>query len=274
MFHPSRLLRDSLLGLYLFVLTPPPSLAATPIVSIVIDDLGNNLRDGRQVLALPAPIALAVLPHTAYSRELAEEASRAGREVLLHLPMDAENDAEVEPGPGRLELDMSALEMQTMLAYDLETVPHAIGVNNHMGSRFTQSNAGMETMLHALKQRRGEHGALFFLDSRTSPHSVAARVATKLGVPLLERDVFLDNERGEEAVRHSIERAERLLGMRGQAIVIGHPHPETLAALERWLPSLAARGIRVVPLSVMLAQRQSLERHADADRPAPTRPGL
>jgi polysaccharide deacetylase 2 family uncharacterized protein YibQ len=274
----SKLLLGSLLVLALGATHAAPPVApiggpiVSPIVSIVIDDLGNNPREDRRALALRAPVAAAILPHTASSQALADEARRAGKEVLLHLPMDPEGnpvlDTGTEAGPGRLETHMSAPEIAAMLLYDLQTVPHAVGVNNHMGSRLTQNTAAMNALMQALRQR----GNLFFLDSRTSPHSVAARIAVELDVPTLERDVFLDSERGDEAVRHALSRLDRLLLVRGHAIAIGHPYPETLAALERWLPAAAARGIRVVPLSVMLERHKKEPEHAA--RPVATRPGL
>jgi hypothetical protein len=272
----SKLLQGSLLVLVLGAThaAPPTASIVSPMVSIVIDDLGNHPREDRRALALPAPVAAAILPHTAFSQSLADEARRAGKEVLLHLPMDPEADPGLdtgnEAGPGRLEMHMSGPEIAAMLLYDLQTVPHAVGVNNHMGSRLTQSTAAMSALMQALRKR----GNLFFLDSRTSPHSVAARVAVELDVPALERDVFLDSERGDEAVRHALSRLERLLLVRGHAIAIGHPYPETLAALERWLPAAAARGIRVVPLSVMLTQHKKEPPPDHAARPVATRPGF
>jgi polysaccharide deacetylase 2 family uncharacterized protein YibQ len=261
----SRLLIDSLLGLFLFWFAPASAQAPTPpaaaVVGIVIDDIGNSPRDGRRAIALPGPVAVAVLPHTAYGAALAEEAQRAGKEVLLHLPMDADGETETDPGPGRIEAQMSAREIAAMLAYDLETVPNAVGVNNHMGSRLTQNAAIMGVLMQSIHTR----GGLFFLDSRTSPRSIAARSAAEHGVPALERDVFLDNDRGEDAVWSSIRRIERLLTVRGHAIAIGHPYPETFTVLERWLPMLAARGIRVVPLAVLLKRQKGKTKGAEME---------
>lgn len=262
--------RAGLLCLCLFLCAPAPA-AAAALLSIVIDDLGHDPRADRRALALPGPVALAVLPHTAHGAALAESAQRAGKEVLLHLPMDPEgdpDDTQAAAGPGRLENHMSAREIVAMLHYDLQTVPHAVGVNNHMGSRLTQNAAAMEALMRALRER----GNLFFLDSRTTPQSIAARVALEHGVPALVRDVFLDNDRGEENVRGQLQRLERLLQTRGYAIAIGHPYPETLAALERWLPTAAARGFRVVPLSAMLERQAKDASHAA--RTDPPRPGL
>ncbi|HKQ31100.1 MAG TPA: divergent polysaccharide deacetylase family protein [Burkholderiales bacterium] len=248
----SRLLYGSLLGLFLLWPADGPAQApAAPTVSIVIDDLGHNLREDRRAIALPAAVSVAILPHTDRSTKLAQEAHRAGKEILLHLPMDPDDEMHAHAGPGRIEIHMSAPEIAAMFAYDLQTVPHAVGVNNHMGSRLTQNAASMQALMRAIRA----HGKLFFLDSVTSPNSVAARVAIENGVPALRRDIFLDNERSEKTVTENLQRLEAL-ATRGRAIAIGHPYPETLAALERWLPQAQARGIRVVPLATMLKNKR------------------
>lgn len=251
--RPSRLLRNSLLGLCVFwPAIAPAQTSATPMVSIVIDDLGHNPRQDRRAIALRAPVAVAILPHTDHSAALAEEAHRAGKEVLLHLPMDPDDDTRAQAGPGRIESHMSAPEIAAMFTYDLQTVPHAVGVNNHMGSRITRNAENMGALMRAIRVR----GNLFFLDSLTTPRSVAARIAEEHGIPALRRDLFLDNERGEQAVSGNLQRLDRLLTTRNKVVVIGHPYPETLAALERWLPQAQARGIRVVPFATMLDKRK------------------
>jgi hypothetical protein len=219
-------------------------------IALIIDDLGDSLGEGRRVVALPGPVACSILPHTAHGRELADTAHRAGKEVMLHLPMPPDGEA-YEPGPGQIDADMGSLEVGMMLAYDLETVPHAAGVNNHMGSRLTAQPEPMARVMGALKTR----GGLFFLDSFTSPASVAAQVALRHGLPTLKRDVFLDNERNEAAIERQFDELLRLARSRGAAIGIGHPYPETLAVLERRLPPLAEQGVTLVAPSALLPKR-------------------
>lgn len=216
------------------------------LVSIIIDDLGNSLAHGRRVIALPAPIALAILPHTAYSATLATEAQHARKEVLLHLPMQPLADA--DPGPGAVEIGMPARELDLTLEYNLRTVPHAIGVNNHMGSRMTQDAGAMRALLDALRAR----GNLFFLDSRTGAHSTVARVGHERGVPILARDVFLDHDLDRGAIRARLSELVAIARRRGHAIGIGHPHTQTFAALEAWLATAAGENIRITPLSELL----------------------
>jgi polysaccharide deacetylase 2 family uncharacterized protein YibQ len=227
---------------------PTPAPASWLAIAIVIDDLGENLSEGRRVLRLPGPVAVAILPHTPHATRLAHEAQDRRKEVILHLPMEAlgENEA----GPGRLDTTMPALELRLTLDDDLRSVPRAIGVSNHMGSRLTQDRPAMETLMQALRAR-----GLFFIDSRTTPDSIAAPAASAQGVPLLVRQVFLDNDRHPAAIEVQFEELLRLAQRQGQALAIGHPYPETLAVLERRLPHLAERQIQLISLSAMLKRQ-------------------
>ncbi|MCK7577879.1 MAG: divergent polysaccharide deacetylase family protein [Chromatiales bacterium] len=236
-------------ALLLAVLAAP--LAAQPAervrVGLIIDDLGNSLDAGTRTVRLPGAVACAVLPHTTHARELAALAHAAGKEVILHLPMEAREAA--EPGPGQIDARMPPLEVRATLDYDLSTVPHAIGINNHMGSLLTTDRAAMTGLMRELRLRQ-----LFFIDSRTAVDSIAAATAQAQGIPVLARDVFLDNDPAADAVAAQLTRLERLARRRGYALGIGHPYPATLAALEQWLPQLAARGIELVPLTTRLVQ--------------------
>jgi polysaccharide deacetylase 2 family uncharacterized protein YibQ len=237
----------------------PIARSGAAYLSIIIDDLGNSLREGRRVVSLPAPIACAILPHTPHAELLAREAHTVGKEVLLHLPMESLTDE--PPGPGVLEAVMPAREFLYTLAYDLTTVPHAVGINNHMGSRLTQEPAAMRLLMQALRNR----GDLFFVDSRTSPRSVAASMAAEHGVPVLARNVFLDNEPSDGAIRARLRETLAIARRHGAAIAIGHPHSRTLSVLEQWLPTLAGTNATIVPLSELL-RRQREPNHADATR--------
>lgn len=221
------------------------SVQSPPRIAIVIDDLGINLHDGRRALRLPGPVATAVLPHQSHSRTLALESRSSGKEVLLHLPMPGGNGNDA--GAGMIEPDMPPGELRAMLDFNLETVPNVLGVNNHMGSELTQLPEPMRRVMHDLSRRK-----LFFLDSMTSPKSVAAREARAAGLPTLVRDVFLDNDRNPAAIEREFDRLLALARRRGTAIAIGHPYPETLAVLERRLPLLRTAGIELVPLSALL----------------------
>ncbi|MFB3073396.1 MAG: divergent polysaccharide deacetylase family protein [bacterium] len=233
------------------VSTPEPSVPSGPRVAIVIDDLGVSLKAAQTLLGIPQPLTFAVLPKLTHSREIAEAAAAAGRDVLLHLPMEPLDYPEKDPGPGALFKSMTSEAMVEVLKEDLAAVPKAVGVNNHMGSRLTEDEEVMRLILTMLKERR-----LFFLDSYTSPRSVVSEVARELGVPTASRHVFLDHEpEGADYVAAQIDRLIAVARRHGEAIGIGHPRPSTIAALQEHLPKLAEAGITVVPLSTLIAAR-------------------
>ncbi len=219
-------------------------------VSIIIDDLGNNRDAGDRVTRLPGPVACAILPHTPFATRIAAQAHQRGKEVLLHLPMEAVDGQ--EPGPGALDTGMPRTLLTLMLAYDLASLPYIVGVNNHMGSLLTSRTLPMQWVMQEIRYQ----GSLFFVDSRTSAQSVAARTATQYRIPNLTRNVFLDDLPTVKAVEQQFALLMVLAHERGHAIAIGHPHPATLAVLQQWLPMLAFYRIHLVPLSALIAQKR------------------
>ena len=225
-----------------------PTAFAAPRIALIIDDLGYRYDAGRRAIELPGPVACAILPATPRGRELAALAADSGKEVLLHLPLQAVNPAS-NGDPGGLHLDMSRQQFARAFGTSLADVPQATGVNNHRGSLLTRHPGHMGWLMEELSAR----GELFFVDSYTTRHSVALELAREAGVPALRRDVFLDNERDPEAIARAFERLKRRARARGYAIGIGHPHAETLQFLEQALPALAAEGIELVPLGRLFA---------------------
>jgi len=232
-------------------------------LAIVIDDLGHSRQELRAILALPGPVAGAVLPHAPHSRVTAEALYREGRDVLLHLPMEPIDEREA--GPGALTRGMTPREIALTVDYDLTTVPHAIGVNNHMGSLLTQDRDSMQILMRHLEQQ----GNLFFLDSLTSAQSIAHDVATQSALPMMVRDVFLDNDRSNEAIREQLARAVTQARRHGSAVAIGHPYPETLAVLNEQLPTLAQQGVDLVSISDLLMHKTASVRESRVDRRMP-----
>lgn len=219
-------------------------------IAIVIDDLGLRQEETRWATSLPGPLTLAFLP---YGQSLAAHASRAaanGHEVILHLPMDPGGRA--DPGPRALRLGLEPAELEQRLGWNLAQVPGTVGVNNHMGSALTENAAAMEVVLARLKGQ-----GRYFLDSRTTARSAARGVADRLGVPYAERDVFLDNDTNPQAIARQLAETEELASRYGSAIAIGHPHRQTLKALEAWVGSARERGFDIVPVSAVIATRGS-----------------
>jgi polysaccharide deacetylase 2 family uncharacterized protein YibQ len=221
-----------------------------PVISIIIDDMGKTLDGGRRVLGLDGPVACAFLPQASYTPELARAAHAAGKEVMLHLPMDSVDGRRLDAGA--VTLDMTRREFVAALAANLAAVPYVQGVNNHMGSLLTRHPGHMLWLMQALQQRT----PLFFVDSRTTVATVARQVAYENGVPSTERNVFLDNELDTQALDYQFDRLLRLARKHGSAVAIGHPHAQTLALLERRLPGLQAEGIELVPVAHVIDIQQ------------------
>ncbi|MBL4940182.1 MAG: divergent polysaccharide deacetylase family protein [Colwellia sp.] len=212
-------------------------------IAIVIDDLGYRSTD-EHALSLPGAITYSVLPHTPYGKTLALKANAKHKEVLLHIPMEAENGKKL--GPGALTSTMNEAEIFASLNDSLAEVPFAIGINNHMGSHLTQLNKPMTWTMNFLKQHH-----LLFLDSRTSPYSKAGSIAKLIGVPVHNRHIFLDNQLTEAYIRKQFQSLIHYAKSQNIAIAIAHPHPETIQALKQLIPTLAKHNIELVPLSVL-----------------------
>lgn len=228
--------------------SPPEGLAApgpSHTLVLIIDDLGYQWRNGMAMVDLPGKINLAVLPHTPHGPRLAEAGNAAGKEIMLHAPMSNEGNSPLDKGG--LTPDMPREDFDRALANALEAVPHARGVNNHMGSELTQLPLQMGWVMQTLLRRD-----LYFVDSRTSAKTVAASTATEYKVPNLSRTVFLDNERTPEAIGTHFERLVKLAEKNQLAVGIGHPYPETSAFLEQAIPALRCRGIRLAYVSEVL----------------------
>ncbi|MBI5043740.1 MAG: divergent polysaccharide deacetylase family protein [Nitrospirae bacterium] len=216
---------------------------ASAKIAIVIDDLGNNRDAFNKFVKLEIPFSFSVLPHQDNSIYISKEVRKRKYDLLLHLPMEPEDNEKVK-GEGFIVSEMTPNEMLKQLEHDLKSVPGAIGVNNHMGSFLTQDRKAMAIILGEIKRN-----GLFFVDSRTTSKTVAYDVAKKLGLKSAERNIFLDDIEDEEEVIKQIELLINTAKKNGVAIGIGHPRPETIAALEKMLPALKSNGIEVVPVS-------------------------
>lgn len=231
-------------------ITPVIDAAAIPAIAIIIDDVGHSLAQGRRLIALPVPVALAILPHTPASQRLAEEAGAAGKTVMLHQPM--ENGAGLSIGPGGLYVGTPRAELEQVLQGNLNSFMPIQGINNHMGSRLTAEREAMDWVMRVLRER-----GLFFIDSRTTSETQAAFAAEAAGVRHLSRDVFLDNQRTPQAIDAAFNRALVLARRQGSALIIGHPYAQTLDYLEQRLADdlLHSEGVEVVSVEELLARK-------------------
>lgn len=227
------------------------SVAVLPRIAVIIDDLGNLRPAADRTVALAGPVACAILPHTPYAAYVADRARAAGKEVMLHLPLQPVREV-IPPGMGTIDLDTTHDQLRRILAADLASVPHVLGVNTHMGSLLTQHPGHMGWLMEELRSR----GGLFFVDSYTSPASIALRLAREQGVPATRRDVFLDSDAQPAAVAREFERLKQLARQHGSAVAIGHPYTVTLSFLEQALPRLAREGYELVGVADLIRQQQ------------------
>jgi polysaccharide deacetylase 2 family uncharacterized protein YibQ len=216
---------------------------------IVIDDFGYRMDMFYDFLSLDYDIVFSVLPLLPYSAEIAELAMRYNREVILHLPMQPKEWPGLNPGEGALMLDDTPAMIMEKMTANLKTVPHAIGVNNHMGSAFTTYSEGLDVMMKVLKKHN-----LFFLDSKTAPGPTARNSARRHQVRYLARDVFLDNDRTVEDTRAQLFKAARLAKQTGRVIAIGHCYPTTHMTLATYLPELERDHIKITRIDALLAE--------------------
>ncbi len=219
----------------------------TILIAIVIDDLGQDVKQAREVLSLPGNVTLAVMPGLSQSKKIAEAAIQKNHEVLIHLPMEYRSK-NGKPAPGMLRSDMTPLQFLTTVSDDVESVPGAVGINNHEGSALTENKEAMKFLMAELKARN-----LMFLDSFTSAKSVAYATAREFGLKTGKRDVFLDNEGDNPAyIRKQLDELADIARKNGKAIGIGHPHPATIGELRKWLAETDQQGIDIVPVSRLL----------------------
>ena len=167
--------------------------------------------------------------------------------MLLHQPMEPREAGGKNPGEGVLLTSMTAEALRAQVRANLDDVPGAVGVNNHMGSRFTEDAAGLGALMAEIK----EHG-LFWLDSRTTPGTRGVEVARAVGVPALERDVFIDAEVNADFIRGQVRKLIESARVHGTAVGIGHPHLETIAVLRELRTELLASGVTLVPVSTLV----------------------
>jgi len=225
----------------------PRASAGNARIAIVIDDLGNDRGALERIAAWRYAVAGAVLPGLADSAAAARHLARSGKEVLLHLPMEPDGYPGVKPGPGVVLRSDSDERIAQIVAEDLESVPGAVGVNNHMGSAATADPRVMRAVVRVLADR-----GLFLLDSRTTEASVARRVAEEISLPAVSRRVFLDSVPSAAAIDRSFRELLERARKDGTAIAIGHPYPETMAMLERELPKLEEKGVTLVRVKTLL----------------------
>ena len=233
------------------VLQPPAAPPQRPRpegrLAIIIDDAGYSLEELDAFLALPGPLTISVLPNLPHSSEAARRILAAGKDLLLHEPMEPEGGE--DPGPRAIRTGQTPQEITNLLEQAFTSVP-APGMNNHMGSKATADPAVMLAVMAYLK-REGK----FFVDSRTTADTVGPAEAGAEGVPFLQRDVFIDAGRSQEEIAQAFDKGVSEAKLRGSSILIGHVQDRgVLAILREREGNLSAAGVRLVHLRELLGQ--------------------
>ncbi len=217
-------------------------------IAIIIDDIGNNLESGKRVINSTLPITCSILPARPYSIELARLAHKQGKEVMLHLPMQASKSHPL--GHGALTSGMSRHEFMRTVDISIDAVPYTKGINNHMGSLLTSNTDYMEWLMQTIANRDEN---LFFIDSKTTARTVAANTAQSYYIPSMQRDIFLDSTANDkEFVRQQVKQLIKISKQQGYALAIGHPHRTTLAVLEQELSSSNDQEVQLVTVSKLI----------------------
>lgn len=220
------------------------------MLAIIVDDAGYSLEELQAFLDLPMPLTVAVLPDLPHSTEAARRVLAAGKDLILHCPMEPVGGG--NPGPGAIFTGQSPEKIRQLLDADFASVPGALGMNNHMGSKATADEAVMTAVLGYLKSR----GKLF-VDSRTTADTAGPRIAEALGMPILQRDVFIDDDVDEDAIVAGFDKGIAEAKNRGSAVAIGHVQNRGVVDILRAAEgTLAAQGVRMARLTEVLAARE------------------
>jgi polysaccharide deacetylase 2 family uncharacterized protein YibQ len=214
-------------------------------VVLIIDDMGVDKRS-KDIIALQPPLTLAFLPYATHLKEQTAQAQAKGHELMIHVPMEP-MAKDVDPGPNVLTTVMQEAEFMAALNGAFESFDGYVGINNHMGSRLTQNAKAMKWVMGELKKHN-----LLFVDSKTTPTSVAGKMAGRFGVAFGSRDIFIDHNNDMASIRSSLHALEELAHDKGYAIAIGHPRENTIIALKEWLPTLEEKGIVIVPVTQLV----------------------
>ncbi|MCK5739730.1 divergent polysaccharide deacetylase family protein, partial [bacterium] len=215
-----------------------------PKIAIIIDDFGYA-ENGTvaEFIALNTPLTLSVIPGLPFTKTIAAAAKKAGKTVLIHMPMEPYNKQVTDNG-FRLMTTMSAAEIRNRLERAIDQLPEAIGLNNHQGSKAMENTDVVTTLVDKLNEHQ-----LLFVDSQTSSHSVGIKIARTHQLPAIKRDVFLDNEELPEKINKQLERLASIAQKRGYAVGIGHVKPATLAILKKRIPALEKRHFQFVSIT-------------------------
>ncbi|MBW5467950.1 divergent polysaccharide deacetylase family protein [Brevibacillus formosus] len=228
-----------------------PKPAEKKVIAFVIDDFGNNMQGTEEILSMPVPLTIAVMPFLPSTKKDAELAHQKGHDVILHMPMEPMKGKRSWLGPGAITADLSDEEIRSRVEKAIDDVPHAIGMNNHMGSKITADERIMRIIMKVVKER-----GLIYLDSKTTDKSVAGKLAVEMGVPFAENLYFLDDIYTVPHITKQMEKICQRIGSHPICIAIGHvgpPGKKTASVLRQYIPRIQKEA-EFVTISKLIQQ--------------------
>ncbi len=238
--------------LFAIALSLSSQLVQAASISIIIDDIGYNYKQGLKAITLPKAVTLSILPTAPYANSLGKQANNAGYETMLHIPMQAINNAPQEHQT--LTTDMSKIQLQATVSNFINEFPYVSGLNNHMGSLLTAKTDHMDWLMETISSHLTQ--SLFFVDSRTTTETQALDSAQQFAIPSTRRDVFLDNSITTEDILAQLQILKQKAKTEGFALGIAHPHPTTINILKQELPKLMAQGFELIPVSEYIRKQE------------------
>lgn len=217
-------------------------------LAILIDDFGYGGEGTEEMLDLPIPFTVAVMPFSKQTEADAEAVRQAGKEVFIHMPMESLTGKKEWVGEKGVFRDMTEAEIKTRVEEAFSILPDAEGLNNHMGSAIMEDQRSLSAVMDVLKEKN-----VLFVDSMTTAKSLGRTIAGQKGVTFLGRDVFLDSTDSVEEVKKNLRKAAEVSLEKGYALAIGHVGPEggmvTVQAIQELIPELEEAGITFVTVS-------------------------
>jgi len=232
---------------------------STSYLSIIIDDIGDQYQSGKQALMLPGKLTYALLPYSTHANELSKIGLKSNKEFILHSPMQSV-DSRLKTN-NTLHMHMTETQFVTQLQNQIAQFPFIKGINNHMGSLLTMHPGYMTLLMQQLKTNK----SLYFIDSRTTVHSVALTIAKENNIPTLKRDVFIDTHQDTKSINSQLDRAIKLSKNNGYAVAIAHPYPVTLQVLKKRLPEIENSDIKLVTASSLINKLSELSHEKSTD---------
>ncbi len=223
-----------------------------PMIAIIIDDMGLDIIRSNKVLEINAPLTTSYMTYAVNLQNQINSAKSKGKEIMLHVPMEAKSEA-YDEGPDVLKTSYDSAQLQKIIKQQISKSDAIVGINNHMGSKFTEHFASMSTILQIVKD-----AGLIFVDSKTSQKSVGEKVAKIIEMPHLTRDIFLDHYPEEKEIEQQLKMLESFAKRKGYAIAIGHPRDNTINVLKKWIPDVQNRGFQIVPITTIIKHINNL----------------